>query len=624
MTPAIILISAVFFCAMILNLAAKPKCTRGLIGAITFISAVGGLFFYGYGYSCTLNDPVQMVVRTAFAVSRMYAGVNDLGSISAAPLLQYPAAVTVFWVLHLMAFYATASATISALGSAALKRLKYWLQRYGDSVIIFGISGDSLEFGRSLVAEGARNIIFVGDKPDAAYETAVNSMGALLRSDVSALKPDLKFLKSLGSEKGCPKLTVYTLDADENQNQVYARALLNAMEAAGVDTGKTRLVMRSSDDSVETGLSRTPERYGYDDVHSFTDVSVTGRLLMQVMPPCEKMNFRPDGTADGDFDAIIVGFGRTGRSVLRYLVRNAQFAGSHFRTAVFSTTAENENGYFYASYPGIPEHYDVNFRPEDARSVAFYEYLRSVSESLRYVVICTGNQSRDAEIRAEVAAYLTNLHCDAAVCRCSVKAVAWSTSPAAPIQYRSAYSADLIGSEVSDRMAMVLNHSYVNDKSISVKAAWDSCDYFSRESSRASADFIRAFLRITGTAEEQALSGAWDDLSPELLENLGRTEHLRWCAFHYSMGFTAMDTQTLRARGEAWREQIRQTGKSNIRLGRDLTSRKHACLCSWEELDALAALEAEYTGTVKDYKEMDIRNVLAMPEVLRAAKEHRQ
>lgn len=621
MTLTIILLSAVFFCAMILNLAAKPKCTKGLIGAITFLSAVGGLIFYGYGFSRTLDDPVQMVIRTAFAVSRMYAGANELGAISDAPLFQYKAIVTIFWVLHLMAFYATASATISTLGSAALKRLKYWLQRYGSSVIIFGVSGDTLEFGRSLIANGVRNIVFVGDKPDAACETAVNAMGALLRSDVSALKPDLKFLKSLGSEKGCPELTVYALDAEENQNQVYARALLDAMEAAGVDTGKTRLVMRSSDDSVDTGLSRTSERYGYDDVHIFTDVSVTGRLLMAAMPPCEKMTFRPDGTADGDFDAIIVGFGKTGRSVLRYLVRNAQFAGSHFRTAVFSNAAENENGYFYASYPGIMEHYDITFRPEDAGSVAFYKYLRSVSKSLRYVVICTGNSSRDAEIRAEVAAYLTALHCDAAVCRCSVKSVAWSAAPDAPIQYRSAYSADLIGFEACDRMAMVLNHSYVNDENVSVKAAWDGCDYFSRESSRAFADFIRAFLRITGTGEEQALSGAWDSIAPELLENLGRTEHLRWCAFHYSMGFTAMDEKTLRARGEIYREQVRQIGKGTIRLGRDLTGRKHACLCDWEELDKLAATEAEYTGEVKDYKEMDIRNVLAMPAVLRAAKE---
>lgn len=621
MTLLFIFLSALFFFAMILNLAAKPKFTRGMIGVFTFLSAAGGLIFYGMGFSHVLSDPVQIVTRTVFAVSRMYAGVNDLASVSSAPIFQNRIAVTIFWVVHFMAFYAMASATISAIGASALKKLKYWLQRYGSSVIIYGINSDTVEFGRSLVASGTRNITFVGNKLDAADETAINAMGALARSDVSALKPDLKFLKSLGSEKGCPELIVYALDVDENQNRQYARMLLNAMEAQHVDSSRSRLIIRCSDDSVDDGLSATKNRYGFGDVRCFTDVSMTTRMLIQAMPPCDKMTFKADGTAAGDFDAIIIGFGRTGRGVLRELVRNAQFEGSHFRAAVFSPSSENENGFFCSSYPGLMENYDISFHSEDAKSIAFYNYLRSVANTLRYVVICTGNRDRNTEIRTETASFLTSIGCDAAICCCSVKSVSWSVSPDSAIQFRSTYSADAIASDAVDRMAMVLNHSYVNNERVSVKEAWKDCDYFSRESSRASADFARAFLRMTGTEEEQLMSGAWDAMPRELMVNLGKTEHLRWCAFHYTMGFLPMNDETVRRRGEAYKMQLEENGKAVIRITKDLTGREHACLCDWDELDKLAILEEQYTGTRKDYKDMDIRNVLSLPAVLKAAKE---
>ena len=621
MTVTIVLFATLLFCAMMLNLAAKPRFTRGLVGACTLISAVGGLILYGVGFAYTLADPVQTVFRTVFTVCRMYAGIHEYAAVSAAPLFAHKFWQIMFWVVHLMAFYATASATISTLGAAALRRLKFWLQRYGSSVIIYGISDNTVEFGRSLMASGVHNVIYVGGKPDASCEAAINAAGSLVRSDLSALNPDRKFLKSLGSEKGSPELTLYALDADENRNRLYAGALLAALEQAGVDTARVRLVMRSSDESVDSGFTRTPDRYGYGDVKNFTNVSLSARLLMQSMPPCDKMTFRDDGSAQGDFDAVIVGFGKTGRSVLRYLTRNAQFVGSHFRADVFSPASQNENGYFCGSNPGLVENYDIQFHAADAKSRTFYNYLRGHISSLRYVVVCTGSQARDSEIASEVSAFLAQLGCDAAVCQCSAKSVAWSVHPGEPLQYRSVYSAGVIGSNAYDRMAMMLNYSYVNDKSVTPEEAWAGCDYFSRESSRASADFIRAFLRITGTREEDLTSGSWKDKSPALLENLGITEHLRWCAFHYSMGFVSMPEDVLRSRGERYRAEVEANGSSRLRIAKDLPHRMHACLCTWDELDQLSRIEETYTGKYTDYKDMDVRNVLALPNVLRAAKE---
>lgn len=621
MTVFIVLACIVVFCAMILNLAAKPKLTRGLVGAFMLIAGIGGLIMYGIGFDAVLTDPLLIIVRTVLAVSRMYAGVNDFSAISSAPLYSHTWAVVIFWVFHLMAFYATASATISVLGSAALKRIKYWMQRYGASVIVFGISNDTVELGRSLTSAGVKNIVFVAGKPDSACESAINTMGCLVRTDVSALEPDLKFLKSLGSEKGAPELKLYALDADETKNRNYAEKLLAALEKEGVDTANVSLVMRSTDESVECGLSRTPSHYGYGDVRNFTDVSVAGRMLMQLMPPCNKMDFLPDGRAAGDFDAVVVGFGKTGRSVLRNLVRNAQFEGSHFRTAVFSPAATHENGYFCSGFPGLVEEYDISFIPDNAGSISFFNYLREHASTLRYIVVCTGKPDRDVEICTEISSYLIQLGCRAAVCRCSSRDVAWSVTPEAPVQFRSVYGSDAIISDVPDRMAVMLNYSYVNDPDITPEAAWSACDYFSRESSRAAADFCKAYIRMLGRDEDSVTAEGWGELSDKQKENLGRTEHLRWNAFHYSMGFTSMSDETLIRRGEQRLKEEKETGSSRMNIAKDLAGRQHACLRTWEELDAAAELESRYTGVCKDYKDMDIRNVLAIPAVLRAAKE---
>lgn len=66
-------------------------------------------------------------------------------------------------------------------------------QRYGSSVIIYGISDDTVELGRSLIAGGTHNIIYAGSKPAPTCEAAINAAGALVRSDISALNTDRSF-----------------------------------------------------------------------------------------------------------------------------------------------------------------------------------------------------------------------------------------------------------------------------------------------------------------------------------------------------------------------------------------------------------------------------------------------
>jgi hypothetical protein len=156
---------------------------------------------------------------------------------------------------------------------------------------------------------------------------------------------------------------------------------------------------------------------------------------------------------------------------------------------------------------------------------------------------------------------------------------------------------------------MILNQYYCAGNGKSKEENWAICDYFSRRSCRAATDFIPAFLKMVGRTEEEVLKSGWQ-LDQEMLTRLGRAEHERWCAFHYANGYQPMSLEEWKKRASGWAE-------THVRIGKDPVLRHHACLIPWEDLGELGEREAKVTGKPVDYYQMDIDNILAIPELLR-------
>ena len=130
-----------------------------------------------------------------------------------------------------------------------------------------------------------------------------------------------------------------------------------------------------------------------------------------------------------------------------------------------------------------------------------------------------------------------------------------------------------------------------------------------------SADFMPAFIRASGLTAGEVLAGNWPPAA-DVLEVLGETEHLRWNAFHFVMGYSPMSSEEFDERADIYRKSVKK-GLTGIRLSKDAVNRTHACLIPWEELDALSEKENAVTGRAVDYKQYDINNVLIIPEILR-------
>lgn len=611
----VILVTAAIFFAMIINLASKSKLSSNVMGAAIAVAVVGGLLIYGYGYALLESNPLLAILQAVIAVCRMFVGVNNFSVVAGTPLFAGTAMKALFWLVHLLALYATASAAITTIGARAVKRLRLYLLRRGDLAIVYGCNAESLAFASALAAQDKRrSIVFVDDAPTAPAEGVLDTLGSLLRADGDAMHPNGKFLSSIGVGSGSTrKIALYAMKPDWELNLRYASDLRDALKAAEIAPANTWLTIRGADDETGGALQSLGDRYGYGSVLSFRESDLAARLLMQKYPPCGTISFHEDGTAAEDFDALVVGFGQTGQAVLKHLIMNGQFEGSEFHAAVFASDYRFAGGLFGLEARAMLE--GVDFHESDGRSAEMVDYLLENRKKLRYIVVATGSDRINNEIVDEFRHLLRRIRCKAALYTCSRTGIKYYSIDGSLPELHKIFVPELLSESSVDRMAMALNHIYNLDAGRTPEEDWALCDPFSRLSSRASADYIPALLAASHKTADWVRENEW---KPEgaLLENLGRSEHRRWCAFHLANGFRPMTDEEFEERAALWREKA-AAGDTSFRILKDMEHRVHGCLVPWEALDALSAKENAVIGSNRDYKQMDINNVVSLCDVLR-------
>ena len=609
----VIVCTTALFGAIILCLAAPPKMTKRVIAVIATLTAIGALGIYGYGYA--LNEayvfPIN-AIRATFAVCRVFVGTNYWSDVEGA----FGDSVfwqIVFWLVHLMGFFTTASAAITRLGASLLRKLRLMVLYRRNVALIYGLNKNTLDFARELTGKKNVSVLFVDSNAGNSLSAEVDRMGAILRTDPDAVKGTVRFLRSIGMGPGRRKIWVYALQPDMLSGQRYARNLMESMQQRGIDPEQTSLTVLGPGDETDSRFLAQSGHYGYGSVISVSEPELVARMLVHRYPPCDRIVFDKNGRAKNDFHGLIIGFGQVGQAVLQQLTMNGQFAGSRFRLAVFDGEYARTMGRLAHECGSMLDHYDISFHPYDGRSCQVYDYIAENAGSLNYIVICTGQNKINQEIEEELLSFLKRKNCSAPVYLCSRLGV-YHREGEDQIVTHSVYTEDVLCSGKMDARAMVLNQYYAG--SGNMRENWNRCGYFNRMSSRAAADFHRAILRAAGVTEEAAKKH-WAP-EGELLENLAETEHLRWNAFHYCMGFRPMTEKEFSARAEIYRAEKARNPQTGYRITRDMDLRTHACLIPWEELDAFSAKENAITGGNRDYKENDRINIRALADVLRA------
>ena len=612
---SVILSTSLAFLVIILLLATKSKVASKITSGLIALTSVSGLLIYGYGFAHTLDSFPLAVVRALLAVCGMFLGKNELSAISGAPMMQEAWAQTIFWLFHLLALYIIASAAIVAVGAEALKKLRLWLARRGRLNLIYGIDDDSLSLGKQLSQSKADSVVFIDRKAGANAVSAISNYNAVLRTDFDALSSSPKFLRSIGMSHKGRELTVYAISKDPAANIRYAQKLLDNLQQRNISPQKTRLVILCQEDRAIQKLQVSPDRYGFGFVAAFNEPELASRVLVQNFPPYRHVQFDADARATSDFRVLIVGFGQTAQAVLRQLVMNGQFEGSTFHAAVFAPDCQRVDGYFASSYASLLDNYDIQFFPNDARSRDMTQYINEHGKDLRYVVICTGSEKANREIAEDLCAHFSRQNLTIPVYECSRQSVKSYDTDGTVSREDPIYQPHLLNMRQLDLMAMKLNHQYSQPTERTALECWMDCDYFSRQSSRASADFAEAMIFASGEKDP----AQWE-LTPAQLLNLSKTEHLRWCAFHYCMGFHPMSQEEFLQRAEVYNHQVKETGKASLRVGKNIAGRTHACLIDWDALPLLDEKEKALTGRQVNYQDMDTQNVLMIPKLYQLSK----
>lgn len=614
------LFTIIFFLALTFSLGYQPGFLTKLNGYILFIAGAAGILLYGYGFSVVCSSTLQAMIRTLFSVFCMFLGRNEISAISQAPGLQKPFMQLLIYATHLLALYCTASTVIATLGTRLIRTVRLFLLRRNDLNLIFGVNDDSVDFASQLQREHRGHIIFADSGAGSSYDRKITGMGSILFTDPDAAAPTSAFLKRIGMTPGNRHTHVFCLDRDEAANLSYARSLSEILKSEGFRPEEVHLSAIFTEET--SGAALLSSQGGDEESGAFGSViaverpDMLARLMIHDCPPYEMMTFDNKALAADNFECLIIGFGQTGQAALRQIIANGQFAGSTFHATIVSKDYHMSAGSFFYRFPGLRAHDEWFTVIEDnARSIKFYDYLEANRQELNYIAICTGNDKENAEIAYELRDYLSAHGNHPAIMLISDNGVSRLTDTG--LRFTQAlYTTDILCTAKLDSMAMVINHQYHLAEGRTAAEDWENCDYFSRLSCRASADFIDTFLKAAGTDRETVLAGGWN-LSEEVLDNLAHTEHMRWCAFHETMGYQTMPDEVFEERAAQYAFEKERYGAGKIRIGKDTASRLHACLIPWEDLDVLSARENAVTGKSVDYKEMDRDNVRMIPEMLK-------
>lgn len=597
----VILVSSALFLALISYLALDEDNRARWSGFAFFVAIIGGIFIYGNINAFTAGLNPVAILRTMIDIVRMFGGVNRVDDFS--KLTNGNSAwLLFFWVIHFFAYYALVSAVVTTLGKSAINRLRTWLLRLHDIELIYGTDDNAIEFGKKLATNKKISVVFVSDS--AAKEAEIRALGGMLYTDEIATKVRPKFLKRLSVRKGHGSIRLNALSDDVDSNISYARMLLKTLKDCDIKPSQTKLVMLGREESQGEILFNTEEHYGYGSVKVFDKAELVVRLLFQKYPLCNQISFDEDYRATSDAECLLVGFGHVGQEVLRKLVANGQFEGSNFHVMVYDSKLDETNGLFKMRYNSMLENYNIDFSSSDGRSFGATEYVMEHAKKLKYIVIAVGDEKTGREIAYGFQEILRERGVSMPIYQClGDKLYAYRVGKE---RKKSAiYDADILYTGQMDQLAMEINHYYCGDTGDIVKQ-WDECDYFSRMSCRASADYLHSLFQRLGILGKDTPA----DITGEKLENLSKSEHLRWCAFHFSMGYETMSDEIKAERAEMYRKD----GKT--RISKDTVNKLHACLIPWDDLDALSDFENKVTGRNVDYKQSDRDNIVTVEKIL--------
>ena len=412
--------------------------------AFLVFSSGMALYYLGYAYSGTGENVLTLLLRSMLSSFEMFLSKSNLIGI-ANNCRESQAYMFLFAFLHAFAVIVSMIFAVTCFGKRVKDLLRGFAWQYKSQTnlhVFWGLNEKSILLAKDIYQQTRERIVFV-DFPQKEEENR-NGQGfsgilgllsykinitkriadvhyLLLRSPIPPSAPETKgenFLcvmniRRLGKIiRKAKNINFYILTEDESSNLQAALNMLDSKVSEPINkvfclakenkvtallTASTKNKLRIIDDSKEAIVEFA--RRKSDVVYPINYVNIDTRR------GCVK--------PDKPFTALLIGFGKTGQETLRFLYEFSAFADSRgkktpVRFHIFDSKLDTMKGDLYQDIPALPDLEDaeeITFYPCDTGTVLFNDKLHDLINSLNYVVIATGDDSRDLCIAATIYEY---------------------------------------------------------------------------------------------------------------------------------------------------------------------------------------------------------------------------
>ena len=215
-------------------------------------------------------------------------------------------------------------------------------------------------------------------------------------------------LKDLDAFLKDPSCEVYILSADEEENLRGTEALYRDGCQATIYCRGTRTgIQRMYEDAMTNTPSATvhivdPAVLAVRSVRSRADL-----LPVHFVQKGTGANGLQEGWIGSPFNAMVAGFGQTGREALGFLYEQGAFVGQDFRKSPFSCTVAAPGPFedYRHNFPGLCEAAGVEYVCCEPGSDAFWQTAARLMPSLNYIVVALGDDSLNLKTAVDLMEY---------------------------------------------------------------------------------------------------------------------------------------------------------------------------------------------------------------------------
>ncbi len=588
----------------------KISIIRNLLFVIILVGGVV-LYYPAYLLEAIPNEETFRVFLRSFQSAWMtiilepnYAVVEKF--------IENPYYYWTFNILNVFCILFLSLATVSIFARKFFSWLQLALNMYKKTYIFAQITEQALILARDILAKNPKsNVIFIGDADTESSVVNEITQNKMIYLEQKANKKSILHSSLLKINYTLNITNIFFMSPSEDENIFSTFSFVESLSEKLVKSSKEQihLFVKIESDNLQQVFEEQFNKKGKNIEYSvFSEGELIAFDLIQKYPATDYIAINTEKCiATENYEVLFLGFGRNGISMLRRIIEQSQFVGSNFKATVVDSALDDIEGSFLTTYPAIKENYSLSFIAESVTSTHFFDSLKKESKSLKQIIISLGNDEFNVKTAIEVFTFLQQINKETIDILVVVNKPNQFTYLHDSTVYNSIrfigqqdiiYTEDIIVKEAISQKAKAVHTSYCKGKTDVPK--WSHLSYIKKTSNISVALHIKVKLALLGLSKNLDTFSSAEDFKrylnehKEKLENLAKTEKLRWNALYFTQG---------------WQKWYLEDIPKNNENGQDGIKKLHACLVSWEEL---AAVDKHFNQEVGTYQSYDVNNILEL------------